>query len=868
MAYNQKQYDTMKSAYDQMSFEQRQKAVDQYKDNADFQSFAKDYAMWGYGKATTNTPPTQPSNPAPAENNQILFRWGNQEAQRLPWYRESMPKEPVIYWGDKQFDPNEQLDQSRFTNPNAQVKVQAGNAKQTWMPDYQDDSDARMGEITNNLNAYWNTNREYFADRQTFNKVFSYDKRSEAQQAHFDSFWKRKEIDKKVAGYMDWKSVSLALEEGTLTKAQLEALKVQNPKVYTEYLEDQLNKKNLDLVNTGSKSRIFNEDEQISHNTDALTDMMKKLGFDMSADGRAKELYDKFKELKTDPKIDTMKKDYLEARKIYLQRRREFNTLPEKIRAQSTGASETLISARISKAQRLAYDELQTLADEAQIRKEEYALEYGEMKDEFQAFKDQADEDYRAFTSKMSSLWFAKGLLGFETPEQQRQGQLRQLEAQNQLTLQFEKDKIALQSELSDINSKDPKIQFNAVMKALDQYYKDFWSIILRPQAQAAQDIINLAKKEGISVGEAMRKDFTEPLQKKDGYKMTMNKNYGISNEPKDTSPKWSLSTDKNWNVTLNMTGQWTIPEEYTRQQRVQTYKQMLSWASNPEQIAQVVSWITDWTKGGQCAVFANDIAKASWSNIHFGSLLSEKKNPSWSYTKITTPQVWAFAVFNSPTSPKYGHVGIITSVNPDGSFTMKSSNRWWDEKVYTSNHSAGSALAMFMPNISNSFLQTATPQEIEDMKNVYEALMRIYPVNPDGSYKDGFTGAIGWSWNKVWGKVFGGESGLIPWSASASYKKNLDNFISLQILPNLWKLKGALSDKDIQFLKDSASPLGWDMSEKEFINNINEIKRKLEEKLWIQSSFDLWYDQLGELYGSWNIVATQLTGELSDLPL
>lgn len=71
-------------------------------------------------------------------------------------------------------------------------------------------------------------------------------------------------------------------------------------------------------------------------------------------------------------------------------------------------------------------------------------------------------------------------------------------------------------------------------MKALDPHYKEFGSIILRPQAQAAQDIINLAKREKISVGEAMRKNFTEPLQKKDGYKMLMNKNYGISNEPKD----------------------------------------------------------------------------------------------------------------------------------------------------------------------------------------------------------------------------------------------------------------------------------------------------------------------------------------------
>nr|DAS61570.1 MAG TPA: hypothetical protein [Caudoviricetes sp.] len=128
----------------------------------------------------------------------------------------------------------------------------------------------------------------------------------------------------------------MALEEGTLTKSQLEALKVQNPKVYNEYLQDQLKKKQLDLVNTDSPSRIFNEDEQISHNTDALTDMMRKLGFDMSADGRAKELYDKFKELKTDPKIDAMKQDYLEARKIYLQRKREFNQIPDKVRAQSS----------------------------------------------------------------------------------------------------------------------------------------------------------------------------------------------------------------------------------------------------------------------------------------------------------------------------------------------------------------------------------------------------------------------------------------------------------------------------------------------------------------------------------------------------
>lgn len=122
------------------------------------------------------------------------------------------------------------------------------------------------------------------------------------------------------------------------------------------------------------------------------------------------------------------------------------------------------------------------------------------------------------FSDKMKALGFAKGIFGFETPQQQRDAELEQI-----------KKKSELEAELSDINSKDPKIQFNALMKALDPHYKEFGSIILRPQAQAAQDIINLAKREKISVGEAMRKNFTEELFKKPEYSAMMGKKTGIS---------------------------------------------------------------------------------------------------------------------------------------------------------------------------------------------------------------------------------------------------------------------------------------------------------------------------------------------------
>lgn len=60
----------MKSAYERMTDEQKKQAVEQYKNNAEFQSFANDYAMGGYGKSVKSTQSTSMSNPAPVENNQ------------------------------------------------------------------------------------------------------------------------------------------------------------------------------------------------------------------------------------------------------------------------------------------------------------------------------------------------------------------------------------------------------------------------------------------------------------------------------------------------------------------------------------------------------------------------------------------------------------------------------------------------------------------------------------------------------------------------------------------------------------------------------------------------------------------------------
>lgn len=842
-------YESFKKAYSQGTDAQKESRERRLGDNENFRNFK---AQW----EQEQNPQPQLSNPAPVQN-----QFQNQTFDGGSTYNNQVQNNQNNDQRQPSYDPNEVLDQSRFTDPNAQVRVQEGNARQTGQPDYEDDSDARMNEITNNLNAYWNTNREYFSDRATFNRIFSYDKRSKAQQAHFDGFWKRKELEQKVAGYSDGKAVSMALEEGTLTKSQLEALKVQNPKVYNEYLQDQLKKKQLDLVNTDSPSRIFNEDEQISHNTDALTDMMRKLGFDMSADGRAKELYDKFKELKTDPKIDAMKQDYLEARKIYLQRKREFNQIPDKVRAQSSWASDTLIEARINKAQRLAYWELQSLADEAQIRKEEYALEYGEMKDEFNAFKMQADEDYRAFTSKMSSLWFAKGLLGFETPEQQRQAQIRQLKEQNKINLDYQEQQILqknkLQSQLSDLSVKDPEQLRANLSNALNSYYENYGSLIMRSKQQVVDDILRYAKENGVSVAQAMSENFIEPLQKKPQYKSLINKQTGY--DPTSWQQKWKIIQGEDWRVKIQM--EWTgkIPENFSRQQRVQSYSEWLSQANSLEDVGSIVSNFQDGAKWGQCGAFANDIAKAIGSNLHFGGKLSEKTNPTWRYTKSDTPQVGSFAIFNSKNYPANGHVGVVTKVNADGSFVMKSSNRGWDERIYTSNHAQGSALTFIVPNVNRSNSSTYDPEleeyykklqswkamTKEDWKTIDSKTTRNWFLNQLRNYKQAkdqeitpfakeLIGQLNelknmdtWDFKNVW--MWG-----IPWTKGAYYKTLYDRILSSTALQNLIDLKwqgatfGALSNQELEFITNASTNLKLKLSYGHFMDAVDQMIAKL----------------------------------------
>ena len=101
-----------------------------------------------------------------------------------------------------------------------------------------------------------------------------------------------------------------------------------------------------------------------------------------------------------------------------------------------------------------------------------------------------------------------------------------------------------------------------------------------------------------------------------------------------------------------------------------------------------------------------------------------------------------------------------------------------------------------------------------EQIQEVYDALLDLEGTS-------GLTGAVGFGIQK-----FGTEAGWAG-TKTADFIAKFNTFKDSLALPNLDKMKGAMSDKDIQFLRNTASALSLNMSETEFRNTLEKLKQK-----------------------------------------
>ena len=171
------------------------------------------------------------------------------------------------------YDPNEKLDTSMFGASDGKVVVKEWTAQQTWKPDYQLDSDARTREITDNLNAYWQTNREYFQDRNTYNNMFHYNERSDQQKAVLDSYWKKKEDMNVAERYNTADGIKNWMNGAEITPDQLNYIKEYSPEAYREWQQKQIDDINLRIANLATPA-------DPTSNAELFNSLLTKLGLE------------------------------------------------------------------------------------------------------------------------------------------------------------------------------------------------------------------------------------------------------------------------------------------------------------------------------------------------------------------------------------------------------------------------------------------------------------------------------------------------------------------------------------------------------------------------------------------------------------
>ena len=683
-------FEKAKKAYDSMDWQQQKQFAEQNKNNPEFQQFAQQYI--GGGNQTASQ--AQPNNPAPAENNQQ-----NQDTQ------------DGQNWGNNGWIQSSQNQETEQTQGMPQQPApQDSQNYQFW---YWTTEEYRKQRDTQFAQQLYQSNPNTF----DYNAVFNYVKSQAPQvsQGEISNTVKniqRQWLQHSRIGMMGTASVDQirnGILNGQFSQSDLELLRTQNPEKYQEYLahDEKLNAMSNAKHNAGLMNKLYNWEsvKEERSNQDLVMEAMKK--FFGNINYNSKEIVESYKQALNSPEIQRRNSKVLAAQREMDEIDEDLDTMREDLTRQYPWISKTQLN-------QILYDR----SYKAMRRKNELHRDYIMARGETQFLMNLAEKNFEAdmkwvelqraeFTDKYNALGFAKGILEFETPQQKRQAELDQI-----------KKKAQLESELNDINSKDPKIQFNAIMKALEPHYKEFGSIILRPQAQVAQDILALAKKEGISVGEAMRKNFTEPLYKKPEYRAMMNKAMGI--DPNAWQQEWVANVDKDGNVSYTLKGKWPMPNNLTRGERQAAYKDISNQlGNNPSWLATAMgSAIPDGTTAGQCWEFTNDYLLALGGEKVFWHSLSQK------VSKIngTEPKVWSVVVMDTWAKLDDGrpawHVGIVTKVNTDGTIEITDSN-WNDDKKKLTHTLNKKEMGM----VKGYYY----PQGVETSKNYNESMKGYY---------------------------------------------------------------------------------------------------------------------------------------------
>ena len=239
-----------------------------------------------------------------------------------------------------------------------------------------------------------------------------------------------------------------------------------------------------------------------------------------------------------------------------------------------------------------------------------------------------------------------------------------------------------------------------AVDSVISEYFDKYWSIIERPKTKVVQDALDYAKKNWVSLSDAINETFTKYLKEKPWY-ATLAAWWSATGS-------WSLEAikDSEWNIVWYV----KIDKSTGKVEWVDWTIGWLSWTGEgwyngtnnwkytdytPISRSDLINKLNEfqysyvWEDGKlskkwwQCWAFVNDYLQKLWYDRLYTDPIDKKK----AITNTNTPNVWAVAVMDSKNYPEYWHTAIVTKV-----YTWKDwntyvdlleSNWGWDEAVH-----------------------------------------------------------------------------------------------------------------------------------------------------------------------------------------
>ena len=652
-------YDNRKKSYDSMDDSQKQQYNDLLKNKGD--DYIGNQYMKQYNNETSNTPQSNNNSSNPINNNDT--NWQNQTNFETPTTEKT---ETQNNNQANKVEVSPDLDQTKFWEAPWQITLKEWTAQQTWQPDYQADSEARNREITDNLNYYWQNNRDYFSDRNTFNDIFHYNERNDSQKKILDSYWKRKEDMDYSSHFSSWESIYNWMNNWLITADQLNYIKDNNEEAYKQWQILQEEQVKLRIVNDITPPELTDISNQ-------LQDMMKNLRLESQEALDIEEAYyGTLDRLWAYKDLENANKTVKQIEEVNNKKTAIMNRY-----ASSTWwtVSDALAAARMAKALAPYNEQMQGLQYQYQDYANLYNQKLASANQAASVRQAQAQENQRVWNQRYTALWFAMNALTTRTPEQQAQLDIYKQQAINESNLLY-------QSKLNDLN------RYNAYATAKLQ--NQLQNELKRPQAEVVEDVLAYAQKNWVSVAEALRKNFIEPLQSKKEYKNKVASDFWMDKYQQ----QYSYTIDENWNIKISASWYWEIPEEAfkTRATRQEAYWDVYENSINWESYVQNLAWsIKDGSYGWQCWAFCNDVLIWWWESKVFWNTLQEKTK-ACNVDKEEWPQVWYAAVFDlwftSKDGENHGHVWFVSNVNGDGSIDVIESNWKSDETIHVKTYS------------------------------------------------------------------------------------------------------------------------------------------------------------------------------------